>query len=328
MEILKAMHYKVSVIIPVYNACRYIPRCVDSLMRQTLREIEYIFVEDCSTDGSYEVLLKALEAYPERKADVKILRHGKNMGVAASRNDGNDAAKGDYLIHCDSDDWVDVTMYEKMYDKIIAEEADICICDYYNVSKDGPVHIHPQIGCSQEHRKVVNDFMAWAWNTLWNVLVSRSIYQRCGERIPEDLGFTEDFYISAHLFMAARKFTALEEPLYYYNLENSSSIIHNLNPDTMKQELSCCERLIGCMKEKGVYEYYYKTMQWRLVKAKASLVLANRFEEFRSLHPESHRYILSTPSTYIEFKVKIMLLLAVLHLDFICRWDNRRHGRY
>ena len=158
---MKTMHYKVSVIIPVYNASRYIPRCVESLMRQTLREIEYIFVEDCSTDGSFDILLKTLEAYPERKDDVKILRHGKNMGVSVSRNDGNAAATGDFLIHCDSDDWVDVTMYEKMYNQVIAEDADICICDYYNVTKSGTTRIHPEIDCKQEQWKVVRDYIRW-----------------------------------------------------------------------------------------------------------------------------------------------------------------------
>ena len=127
--------------------------------------------------------------------------------------------------------------------------------------------------------------------------------------------------------MAARKVTAVNEPLYYYYLENSASIIHNLNPGFMKQELSCVELLIESMKAKGVYEYYFRIMQWRLLKANAALVFTNRFEEFRSTHPESLRYILSVPSTYLKPKVKIMLLLAALHLDFICRWDNRRHGR-
>ena len=324
---MKAMHYKVSVIIPVYNASRYIPRCVESLMRQTLREIEYIFVEDCSTDGSFDILLKTLEAYPERKDDVKILRHGKNMGVSVSRNDGNAAATGDFLIHCDSDDWVDVTMYEKMYNQVIAEDADICICDYYNVTKSGTTRIHPEIDCQQEQWKVVRDYIRWYWNSLWNLLVSRRAYERCGVTIPEDITFTEDFFLSCHLFMAARKVTAVNEPLYYYYLENSASIIHNLNPGFMKQELSCVELLIESMKAKGVYEYYFRIMQWRLLKANAALVFTNRFEEFRSTHPESLRYILSVPSTYLKPKVKIMLLLAALHLDFICRWDNRRHGR-
>ena len=101
---MKTMHYKVSVIIPVYNASRYIPRCVESLMRQTLREIEYIFVEDCSTDGSFDILLKTLEAYPERKDDVKILRHGKTMRLPDSQNDENTAEKKNIHIHSNRDD--------------------------------------------------------------------------------------------------------------------------------------------------------------------------------------------------------------------------------
>ena len=321
------MHYKVSVIVPVYNAREYLPRCVESLMRQTLREIEYIFVEDCSTDGSYEVLLEALSGFPERKDDVRIIRHGTNKGVSVSRNDGYDAATGDYLIHCDSDDWVDVTMYGKMYEKAMAEGADICMSDFYAVTENGLEHRHPDLDCSQPHHKIVNDYLIWVWNTLWNILVARSVYERCNVRLPEDLTFTEDFYLSSHLFLAARKITTVREPLYYYYMDNSASIVHTISAKAMMQELSCYERVIDSMKEKGVYEHYHRTMQWRLVKAVCSLVMTNRFDEFRSIHPESHRYIITTPSAYFKPKVKIKLLLTVMRLDFICRWDNMRHGR-
>ena len=321
------MHYKVSVIIPVYNAQDYLERCVDSLMSQTLQEIEYVFVEDCPTDGSHEVLMSALEKYPQRRDDVVIIRHERNMGVASSRNDGNEAATGEFLIHCDSDDWVEPTMYEKMYRKVSETGAEICICDFFMEDKEGVRTMHPKIDCSASHEKVVADYIGWVWNTLWSAMVSRNVYRRSNVRIPEKLSFTEDFYLLVQLFQNAGKITSVDEPLYHYNRQNASSIVHSVESGAMAQELYSYESIAEWMKDEGIYGLYFKQMQWRFLKATCSLVYHDRFEEFRRLHPESHRFIISVPSDFCKPKVKLMMLLTVMRLDAICRWDNHRHGR-
>ena len=95
---------KVSVIVPVYNAEKYIERCVRSLYNQTLDDIEYIFVDDCTPDNSMEVLQKVMDEYPKRKLHTKIIIHTTNTGQSGSRKDGILAATGDYIIHCDADD--------------------------------------------------------------------------------------------------------------------------------------------------------------------------------------------------------------------------------
>ena len=105
---------KVSVIIPVYNAGKYIERCVRSLFEQTLDDIEYIFVDDCSPDDSMDVLQKVLSEYPQRKENVTLIRHKANTGQSGARKSGMHVAKGEYIIHCDADDWVDLDMYERM----------------------------------------------------------------------------------------------------------------------------------------------------------------------------------------------------------------------
>ena len=102
---------KVSVIIPVYNVEKYIERCARSLLEQSLKDIEYIFVDDCSPDNSITMLENILKEYPERQPLVKILFHEPNRGLAYTRQEGVDAAKGEYIIHCDSDDWVEPEMY-------------------------------------------------------------------------------------------------------------------------------------------------------------------------------------------------------------------------
>lgn len=322
------MHYKVSVIVPVYKVREYIEKCAESLMRQTLREIEFIFVDDCTPDDSMDILMGVLERYPERKDDVRIIHHEVNKGLAQSRADGLDLATGDYIIHCDSDDWTDVTMYEKMYSKAVEDDADICISDFYFVKPEGLESAHPKLDCSKPHEKVVYDYIVWLWNTVWNILVSRDVYERSGARPPVGISFTEDFYLSVRLFQYAGKVTAVNEPLYCYNQLNSGSIVHSMSPKVMAHERDCYIRTIEWFKERGVYECYFKPMQWRMLKADCYLVFHNRFKEFRETNKVAPRYIITAPSAYFNFKVKLMLILATLKLDAICLWDNHRHGRY
>lgn len=109
---------KVSVIIPVYGVERYIEQCARSLFSQTMRDgIEYIFVDDCSPDKSIEILEDILREYPHREPQVKIIRHTENQGIGGTRRTGVKNATGEYIIHCDSDDWVEPDMYEMLYGK-------------------------------------------------------------------------------------------------------------------------------------------------------------------------------------------------------------------
>ena len=324
---ISEMHYKVSVIVPIFNVRDYLSRCVECLMRQTLREIEFIFVEDCSQDDSYDVLTDTLSRFPERQQDVRIIRHEVNKGLSMSRSDGLDVASGDFIAHCDSDDWMDVTMYERMYSQAVSDNADICICDFFFVRKDGLERMHPAIDCTKPHEKLVYDYLVCKWNTVWSVLVARDVYERSGARPPAGITFTEDFYLTVRLFQYAGKVTSVNDPLYCYNQLNVSSIVHKIDIGRQLEELDCYERTISWFKEQGVYESYQKPMQWRLLKSVSYLVLHNRFEEFRNLDRKTYRYILSIPDSFCDIKTKIMLVLVLFRLDFICRWDNRRHGR-
>ena len=116
---------KVSVCIPVYGVEKYIEKCARTLFEQTLQEIEYIFVDDCTQDRSMEILQKVLEEYPHRKAQVKIIHHEKNGGLVAARNTALKHVSGEYVIHCDPDDWVELDLYEIMYHEAVAQGADM-----------------------------------------------------------------------------------------------------------------------------------------------------------------------------------------------------------
>lgn len=116
-------------IVPVYNVAPYIEKCARSLLEQTLENMEIIFVDDKTPDNSIEIINSLLDNYPSRKSQTKIIHKRKNEGLAAARKDGILAATGEYIIHCDSDDWADTTLYRTLYEKAKETGADIVICD-------------------------------------------------------------------------------------------------------------------------------------------------------------------------------------------------------
>jgi len=121
--------YLISVVLPVYNAERFLRQCLDSIINQTLRNIEIICVDDGSTDGS----LAILREYAARDARVIIVTQ-ENKGAGAARNKGIEVARGEYLSFLDSDDFFELSMLEKAHAKVVKDNADIVVwqCDRYN----------------------------------------------------------------------------------------------------------------------------------------------------------------------------------------------------
>ena len=204
---------KISVIVPVYGVEKYIERCARSLFEQTLDDIEYIFVDDCTPDKSIEILEKVLDDYPVRKPQVKIIRLKQNSGQAAVRKCGTVNATGDYLIHCDSDDWVDVTMYEKMYTKAIETDADMVWCDYYRV-RDGKKELKSQ-KCECDILTVAKSFFdSTLIASLCNRLYKRRLHRADFIYPVEDMH--EDFVYALQLLLNSEKIEYLNSALYYY----------------------------------------------------------------------------------------------------------------
>src|SRR5690606_34101887 len=109
------MVYFISVVIPIYNVEKYIERCVRSLFEQTLQNVEYIFVDDSSLDRSVEIVKQILNEYVDRQSHVHFVEHPQNRGLPAARNSGVSKAKGDYIFHCDSDDWLEKDALYELY---------------------------------------------------------------------------------------------------------------------------------------------------------------------------------------------------------------------
>lgn len=129
----------VSIVIPIYNAAPYLRKCLDSVVNQTLKNVEIIFIDDGSTDGSSEICLE----YANK--DNRIIYYKKeNEGLAAARQDGIERASGKYIGFVDSDDWLELNMYERMYEEAIKENADIVFCNcFFNDDATDIIHLEP-----------------------------------------------------------------------------------------------------------------------------------------------------------------------------------------
>ena len=129
---MKMNKYKVSIIIPVYGVEKYVSKCLESLVNQTLNDIEIIVVNDGTKDNSQKIIDKYVKKYPGKvKSFIK-----ENGGQGSARNYGLKQANGDYIGYVDSDDYVELEMYEKFYNKAISDYLDIAICGNYYVSED------------------------------------------------------------------------------------------------------------------------------------------------------------------------------------------------
>lgn len=208
---------KVSVIVPIYGVERYIERCARSLFSQTFKSVEIIFVNDCTKDGSMEVLSSVRNEFPE--ANVKVINHEHNMGLPQARRSGVGQATGEFILHVDSDDWIEPDMIERLYQRAKETGSDMVCCDWKEEYED-----HDKLFSHDEAPRDIYYEKILALETdayVWNRMTKREIYD--GLEFPTCNMF-EDFVITSQLMAKCRAIGFVHSPLYHYRRSNSSSI--------------------------------------------------------------------------------------------------------
>lgn len=220
----------VSVIVPFYGVEKYIARCVESLMCQTMQDdIEFIFVNDATKDDSLYVLRKVLSEYPERKEQVTILCHERNKGLPAARNTGIAVAKGKYIYHCDSDDYLEKNALEVLYRKAEENDSDIVYGDFYEIMADGnrykkqPTYSNPLDAV----KGMLTGYMDY---NVWNKLVKRDLYLANNILFPAGYAMGEDLTMIM-LFSSALKVSFVSTPVYYYDRTNPGAMTYSMSEE-------------------------------------------------------------------------------------------------
>ena len=285
----------ISVCIPIYGVEKYIEKCARSLFEQTLTEgIEFIFVNDCTPDNSVKILQSVLEEYPERLNQVKIISAKTNGGLATARNIALSQAKGEYIIHCDSDDWVDLDMYDKLLDRAIATDADIVMCDfiYEYRSKTVPTQI-PTLNTSVEYVSQMLEGKIHCGT--WNKLVKRKLYDINNISFPDGINMWEDINTIIPLTYCAKKIEIVSKPLYHYrqtNMQSYTQSVSRQSLNNMKQTISRLEKLVNSLDDTRLK----KSLNYLKLTAKLNMLIGTHGKEqkkYTCLYPESNKYIMS-----------------------------------
>lgn len=304
---------KVSVIIPVYGVEKYIERCAISLFEQTLQDIEYIFVNDCTKDTSIDIILNVIEKYKNRKDYIRIINHEFNMGLPAARKTGILASKGDYIIHCDSDDWVSKDLYEKLYNSIAKSNADVAICDIK--CTDGNSITSSLTGT------ITVDFNEFLRNTIrmkssWslvNKMFKREIYS---DNIIYPTSYMgEDMALCLQLLTACHKMTYINDSYYYYFM-NSQTESRTENRDIIIGLYTMFTQnfmiVLKHFKEVDLYKRYSDDFSYVLFLN--SLIFAKRAKSIFFLRKK--KYNIPTTPLNVFYDKSISLSLRIQSLFF------------
>lgn len=219
---------EISVIIPVYNVAPFIREAAESLFKQTLSNIEYIFIDDYSQDASLEILKEVIEEYPERKPFVKIIEHKENKGVSFTREEGVRLARGNWLIHCDSDDVVEPEIYSRLLDAAKRDAAQIAICSFKEFIDKKHQKLNYQGKGSISSFTLIERLSGYKLPSLHGSLCNKLIKKELWERVTFDkeIAYCEDELALYKIILSNPKFTVtiIEESLYHYRVRENSLV--------------------------------------------------------------------------------------------------------
>lgn len=240
---------KVSICIPVFNVEKFIEKSCRSLFEQTYPNIEYIFVDDCSQDDSINILQKTLNDYPNRKESVKIVRHNENKGLAAARNTGLYNSCGDYIMHIDSDDYIDTCMIEDFVNTAIREEADMVICNFQLE------YGNKSIKQNHQYLQNKNDYIGLllkrkAIVSIVARLIKRSVFEKMNVISVENINTGEDYVTTPRICYYCNKIVKVDKEYYHYVKSNTSSYTHIITKKSIDDVLNANKILVSFFSNK------------------------------------------------------------------------------
>lgn len=308
----------ISLIVAVYNIEEYIPRCIESILAQTYRNLEIILVDDGSTDRSGRIC----DDYAARDARIRVI-HKQNGGLSDARNAGMDVANGEYIGFVDGDDWIEPDMYYAMYEACEAAGAQIAACRYKQITKQGVIDASggnsvSLSGTAALEIYVTGDERYQIYNSVWSKLFERSLV--------EDMRFpvgknSEDIMFTTKAFCRMDRLAYLDKAYYNYVLDREGSIMNEKAGERrLKDEIPFWREQIAYLRAQGLSEisdkaayHFYRRMlfyyidfmenkQTRRYGKELVTQLKNEKEEIQRIY--RHEYVATGD------KVRMKLVLA------------------
>lgn len=268
----------ISIIVPVYNVEKYLSKCLDSLLSQTLSQIEIICINDHSTDGS----LSILSEYEKKDSRIKVVNFQENRKIGAARNVGLRMAQAEYIGFVDSDDWVNQDMYEKLYGIACSKNADI-VAPYFYYSYYGENNVQKtQMGIPMENLSIEERNKHLIINIngyrFWTSLFKKTLFFDNNLFFAEGI-FAEDNAIATVVYLMASRIEQIDDTLYYYR-QNNISAVRSFDNYNFFDRMEASEICLNHMKDFGFYERYREEVEFSFISAYYVMTLTGCFTRF------------------------------------------------
>ena len=229
---------------------KFIEQCARSLFAQTMNELEFIFIDDCTPDNSIAIIEKVLTRFPHRISQTRIVSMAENSGIAAVRRYGISIATGEYIMFCDSDDWVDIHICNELYNKAVIQDSDAVFCDFFKSTDADQIYVKRELNNIQDILSLQKYIIKNQFWTVWATIIKRSIYLQ-NEIIYPSYNNAEDAVLICQLLFYIKSFAYVDKGLYFYRY-NPKSI-------SRKMDISSIEFRVN--EQKGnivLLEQFYK----------------------------------------------------------------------
>ena len=303
---------KISVIVPVYNAKKYLSKCIDSILAQTFINFEILLIDDGSIDGSGEIC----DGYAQLDNRMVVI-HQENRGVSASRNRGLEMAKGKYVSFVDSDDYIHPQMLELLYRAAEENGCELAMADYKSVGKDESI-IYQTIGSPVFKKIYSEDLLRELFGisgedvsciVCWNKLYAKTLLENIC--FPIEFKVSEDLLFNIKVFNKVQKAVSVEHDLYFY-VQHSESTVHRISVKNYMDRIDAyCKCLdITEIKSGGealclmkLYKSLFSIRLYSKKEADGGVIL----DKIKDVHSRMHkRFIMNG---YISFLHKILFMI-------------------
>ena len=299
---------KVSILVPFYKVENYVGRCMESLFTQTYKNIEYVFMNDCTPDKSMEVINEMIDKYGV-SSQCKMIIHDQNQGISVSRNDCLDNMTGDFFLFIDSDDYIDNDMVELLVEAALKENADISGCGYIEEYADHSVE-HPQ-KYSNDHDEMMRAItLLTIKGVMWKLLVRSTIVteHRDEVRFIPDRNMVDDYLFCCQIFYYAQRFASVDRCMYHWIQYNPNNYTHT-TIFAVESQAAAIRKTEDFFREKGIYSIVEEELNMRKFVSKLPLLLditCLDVKKWRFLFPESN-YVIKKMSLSIGNKLICLL---------------------
>ena len=215
----------VSVIVPIYNAEKWLHRCINSILSQSMHDMEILLINDGSTDSSASIC----DNYLSVDNRVRVI-HQANLGISATREKAIHLATGEYISFIDADDWIEKEMILSMYLKAKEEEADVVMCDFYK-EKPERIRLVRQDPTAKTKKELLMLFGEQLEGVLWNKMIRRTVFYTYSISFPEDLHYGEDKYVVMRLMECPLRIAYVAMPFYHFDCSINVNSLSRANSE-------------------------------------------------------------------------------------------------